>query len=148
MALTPSDKKATLTFNDCTPALDVPIYKGSIGPDEDEDFVSRKLYQNVDYYSGIVQKAIGNPGAAVHRHLRAGADRGLDRTAQRIDRRPEYKIGRPRRLYVGSSARKFVPLRQRGRGVASGFVMSSERSLLDCHVEPAERERHLGTARG
>ena len=46
---------------------------------EDEYFVSRKLYPNVDFYSGIVQRAHRHPGAAVHRHLRAGPHGRLDR---------------------------------------------------------------------
>ena len=54
---------------------------------EDEYFVSRKLYPNVDFYSGIVQRAHRHPGVAVHRDLRAGAHRRLDRAVERDDRR-------------------------------------------------------------
>ena len=48
----------------------------------------RKLYPNVDFYSGIVQRAIGIPVSPVHRHLRAGPHGGLDCPAERDDRRP------------------------------------------------------------
>ena len=55
---------------------------------EDEYFVSRKLYPNVDFYSGIVQRAIGIPVPLFTAHLRAGPHRRLDRAAERDDRRP------------------------------------------------------------
>ena len=55
---------------------------------EDEYFVSRKLYPNVDFYSGIVQRALGHPHVDVHLHLRARPHRGLDRAMERDDLRP------------------------------------------------------------
>jgi hypothetical protein len=58
---------------------------------EDDYFVQRKLYPNVDFYSGIVQRAHRHPGEPVHRDLRAGPHRRLDRAAQRDDRRPRVQ---------------------------------------------------------
>ena len=72
---------------------------------EDDYFVSRKLYPNVDFYSGIVQRAIGIPV-----HLFTGVF-ALARTVGWIAQLnemisdPEYKIGRPRQLYTGSVRR-------------------------------------------
>ena len=58
---------------------------------EDEYFVSRKLYPNVDFYSGIVQRAIGIPVSLFTAIFAAGPHRGLDRPAQRDDRRPRVQ---------------------------------------------------------
>ena len=72
---------------------------------EDDYFVSRKLYPNVDFYSGIVQRAIGIPV-----HLFTGVF-ALARTVGWIAQLnemisdPEYKIGRPRQLFTGSPRR-------------------------------------------
>ncbi len=52
---------------------------------EDDYFVSRKLYPNVDFYSGIVQRAIGIPVPLFTGHFCPGPHRGLDRSAQRDD---------------------------------------------------------------
>jgi citrate synthase len=80
---------------------------------EDEYFVSRKLYPNVDFYSGIVQRAIGIPT-----HLFTGIF-ALARTVGWIAQLnemigdPEYKIGRPRQLFTGSPRREVKPITQR-----------------------------------
>ena len=54
---------------------------------EDDYFIQRKLYPNVDFYSGIVYKALGIPVEHVHRDFRAGAHHGLDRAVERTDHR-------------------------------------------------------------
>ena len=80
---------------------------------EDDYFVSRKLYPNVDFYSGIVQRAIGIPV-----NLFTGIF-ALARTVGWIDQLnemisdPEYKIGRPRQLFTGSAKRDVPPLAKR-----------------------------------
>ena len=55
---------------------------------EDEYFVARKLYPNVDFYSGIVQRAIGIPVSLFTAIFALGPHRRLDRPAERDDRRP------------------------------------------------------------
>ena len=72
---------------------------------EDDYFVKRKLYPNVDFYSGIVQRAIGIPVSLFTAHLRAGADGRLDRPVERDDLGSDQKIGRPRQLYTGAIRR-------------------------------------------
>jgi citrate synthase len=80
---------------------------------EDEYFVEKKLYPNVDFYSGIVQRAIGIPTRYVHANLRLGAHGGLGGAVERDDRRSEQKIGRPRQLFVGATKRNVVPVAKR-----------------------------------
>jgi citrate synthase len=80
---------------------------------EDEYFVERKLYPNVDFYSGLILEAIGFP-TAMFTVLFAVA-RTVGWVAQWIEmiEDPSQRIGRPRQLYNGPTPRKFVPLEQR-----------------------------------
>ena len=82
---------------------------------EDPYFVEKKLYPNVDFYSGIVQKAIGIPTEMFHLHLRAGPYGRLDDAVEEMITDPEYKIGRPRQLYIGAAKRDVVPLAKRAK---------------------------------
>jgi citrate synthase len=81
---------------------------------EDDYFVSRKLYPNVDYYSGIVQKAIGIPVALFTAIFALARTVGWIAQLNEMITDPEYKIGRPRQLYVGATPRKVKPLHERG----------------------------------
>jgi citrate synthase len=80
---------------------------------EDEYFVSRKLYPNVDYYSGIVQKAIGIPVSLFTAIFALARTVGWIAQLSEMISDPEYKIGRPRQLYVGSTPREVKPVAQR-----------------------------------
>jgi citrate synthase len=80
---------------------------------EDEYFVSRKLYPNVDFYSGIVQKAIGIPVSLFTAIFAVARTVGWIAQLNEMISDPEYKIGRPRQLYVGSSRRDVRPIEQR-----------------------------------
>ena len=92
------DPRAKLMRETCHEVLDElglhndPLFKLAMALEkialEDEYFVSRKLYPNVDFYSGIVQRAIGIPVSLFTADLRAGAHGRLDRPAERDDRRP------------------------------------------------------------
>ncbi|MBB5016100.1 citrate synthase [Rehaibacterium terrae] len=81
---------------------------------KDEYFIQRKLYPNVDFYSGIIYKALGIPTEMFTVMF------ALARTAgwvshwleQQVD--PEAKIGRPRQIYTGATSRDYVPMAQRG----------------------------------
>ena len=72
---------------------------------EDEYFVSRKLYPNVDFYSGIVQRAIGVPVKLFTGIFALARTVGWIAQLNEMMGDPEYKIGRPRQLYVGSPRR-------------------------------------------
>ena len=80
---------------------------------EDEYFVARKLYPNVDFYSGIVQRAIGIPVPLFTAIFALARTVGWIAQLNEMIGDPEYKIGRPRQLFVGAAARDVVPLHQR-----------------------------------
>ena len=80
---------------------------------EDEYFVSRKLYPNVDFYSGIVQKAIGIPVPLFTAIFALARTVGWIAQLNEMIGDPEYKIGRPRQLYVGSVSRNVKPVAER-----------------------------------
>lgn len=80
---------------------------------EDEYFVSRKLYPNVDFYSGIVMRAMGIPNSMFTAIFAMARTAGWISQWCEMNADPEQKIGRPRQLYVGSERREFVPLHQR-----------------------------------
>ena len=72
---------------------------------EDDYFVSRKLYPNVDFYSGIVQKAIGIPVSLFTAIFALARTVGWIAQLNEMITDPEYKIGRPRQLYTGATRR-------------------------------------------
>jgi citrate synthase len=80
---------------------------------EDEYFVSRKLYPNVDFYSGIVQRAIGIPVNLFTGVFTLARTVGWIAQLNEMISDPEYKIGRPRQLFVGSVTRNVKPVDER-----------------------------------
>ena len=80
---------------------------------EDEYFVSRKLYPNVDFYSGIVQRALGIPVAMFTCIFALARTVGWIAQWQEMISDPEYKIGRPRQLYKGAGRREVAPIDKR-----------------------------------
>ena len=80
---------------------------------EDEFFVERRLYPNVDFYSGITLKAVGIPVEMFTVIFAAGRTPGWIAHWREMVSEP-YKIGRPRQLYRGQTARDYVPLAARG----------------------------------
>jgi citrate synthase len=80
---------------------------------EDEYFVSRKLYPNVDFYSGIVQRAIGIPVNLFTGIFALARTVGWIAQLNEMIGDPEYKIGRPRQLFVGAAKRDVKPIAQR-----------------------------------
>ncbi len=81
---------------------------------EDQYFVEKKLYPNVDFYSGIVQKAIGIPTEMFTCIFALARTVGWMTQWEEMITDPEYKIGRPRQLYMGAAKRDVVPLAKRG----------------------------------
>src|SRR5438034_9005308 len=80
---------------------------------EDEYFVARKLYPNVDFYSGIVQRAIGIPVTLFTAIFALARTVGWIAQLNEMIGDPEYKIGRPRQLFNGSVKRDVQPIAQR-----------------------------------
>jgi citrate synthase len=80
---------------------------------EDEYFVSRKLYPNVDFYSGIVQSALGIPVSLFTGIFAMARTVGWIAQWNEMISGPEQKIGRPRQLFVGSPSRDVLPMDKR-----------------------------------
>jgi citrate synthase len=80
---------------------------------EDDYFVQRKLYPNVDFYSGIVQKALGIPTSMFTCIFALARTVGWIAQWGEMISDPEQKIGRPRQLYVGATRRDVKPIDQR-----------------------------------
>ncbi|SNR82010.1 citrate synthase [Methylobacillus rhizosphaerae] len=80
---------------------------------EDEYFVSRQLYPNVDFYSGIVMRAMGIPNSMFTAIFAMARTAGWVAQWNEMMADPGSKIGRPRQLYTGSQRRDFIPLDQR-----------------------------------
>ena len=79
---------------------------------EDEYFIEKKLYPNVDFYSGIILKAMGIPTSMFTVIFALGRTPGWIAHWNEMISHP-YKIGRPRQLYTGPTQRDFKPLDQR-----------------------------------
>lgn len=80
---------------------------------EDEYFVERKLYPNVDFYSGIVQRAIGIPTSLFTAIFALARTVGWIAQWNEMLGDPDYKIGRPRQLYIGATHRDVTPRSER-----------------------------------
>lgn len=80
---------------------------------EDDYFVEKKLYPNVDFYSGIVQRAIGIPTQMFTCIFALARTVGWLAQWEEMITDPEYRIGRPRQLYVGKTHRSVPDLNQR-----------------------------------
>jgi citrate synthase len=81
---------------------------------EDEYFVSRKLYPNVDFYSGLIYQAMGYPPEYFTVLFALGRLPGWIAQWEEMLTDPEQKIARPRQVYVGADKRDFVPMSARG----------------------------------
>lgn len=77
---------------------------------EDEYFISKKLYPNVDFYSGIVQRALGIPVSMFTALFAMARTVGWIAQWSEMISDPEYKIGRPRQLYTGAVTRDVAPI--------------------------------------
>ena len=81
---------------------------------EDEYFQERKLYPNVDFYSGIILRAMGIPLNMFTVIFALARTVGWISHWNEMMEDPESRIGRPRQLYTGETAREYVPIDQRG----------------------------------
>ena len=80
---------------------------------EDEYFVKRKLYPNIDFYSGIILSAMGFPTSMFTVLFALARTVGWIAQWKEMMEDPERRINRPRQLYVGPTQRKFVPMNAR-----------------------------------
>ncbi|HEB72777.1 MAG TPA: citrate synthase [Nitrospirae bacterium] len=80
---------------------------------KDEYFIKKKLYPNVDFYSGIIQRAIGIPTSMFTVIFTIGRAIGWISQWQEMITEKVQKIGRPRQLYVGAKTRDYVPVNER-----------------------------------
>ncbi len=117
------DPRAKLMRETCYEVLealglhDDPLFKLAMALEkialEDDYFVSRKLYPNVDYYSGIVQKAVGIPVPLFTAIFALARTVGWIAQLNEMIADPEYKIGRPRQLFAGSTRRAVKAVAER-----------------------------------
>ena len=117
------DPRAKLMRETCHEVLnelglhDDPLFKLAMALEkialEDDYFVQRKLYPNVDFYSGIVQRALGIPVSLFTGIFALARTVGWIAQWNEMISDPEQKIGRPRQLFVGSPRRDVQPLGQR-----------------------------------
>lgn len=81
---------------------------------EDEYFIERKLYPNVDFYSGIILKALNIPTSMYTVIFALARSVGWISQWLELMDDPEFRIGRPRQLYIGAEKRDYVPMDKRG----------------------------------
>src|ERR1700741_1692915 len=80
---------------------------------QDEYFIEKKLYPNIDFYSGITLKALGFPVSMFTVLFAIARTVGWIAQWKEMIEDPEQRIGRPRQLYMGATERNFVPIDQR-----------------------------------
>ncbi|WP_320066244.1 citrate synthase [Micromonospora sp. RTGN7] len=94
------------------PLLDIAMQLEEIAL-ADDFFVSRRLYPNVDFYTGLIYKAMGFPTKMFTVLFALGRLPGWIAQWREMINDPETKIGRPRQLYTGSAERAYAPLAER-----------------------------------
>jgi citrate synthase len=117
------DPRAKLMRETCHEVLnelglhDDPLFKLAIALEkvalEDDYFVQKKLYPNVDFYSGIVQRALGIPTKMFTGIFALARTAGWVAQWNEMIVDPDQKIGRPRQLYTGAARRDVVPMDKR-----------------------------------
>ena len=80
----------------------------------DEYFAQRKLFPNVDFYSGIILEAMGIPTTMFTAIFAMARTVGWVAQWNEMLEDPEQKIGRPRQLFTGPPERRYVPIKERG----------------------------------
>jgi citrate synthase len=80
----------------------------------DEYFVSRKLYPNVDFYSGVIYKALGIPVPMFTVMFAIGRLPGWMAHWLELRKDPDFRIARPRQVYTGATKRPYMPIERRG----------------------------------
>jgi citrate synthase len=96
-----------------SPMLDLAIELEKIAL-EDPYFVERKLYPNVDFYSGIILSAMGFPTTMFTPIFALARTVGWISQWMEMIEDPQQRIGRPRQVYTGAPTRDYVPVDKRG----------------------------------
>jgi citrate synthase len=94
------------------PLLDIALEVERIAL-EDDYFVTRKLYPNVDFYTGLIYQSMGFPVTMFPVLFAIPRTSGWIAQWEEMLRDPEQKIARPRQIYVGYDKRSYVPMEQR-----------------------------------
>jgi citrate synthase len=80
---------------------------------EDDYFIERKLYPNVDFYSGLIYQALNIPKSMFTPMFALARSAGWIAQWMEMMGDRDFRIGRPRQLYTGAKKRDYVPLAQR-----------------------------------
>ncbi len=80
---------------------------------KDDYFIERRLYPNIDFYSGVIYNAIGTPANMFTAIFALGRMPGWIAQWMEMHTDPDFKIGRPRQIYTGETRRTYTPLDQR-----------------------------------
>jgi len=117
------DPRATIIRDMCHKVLtklgqsDNPLFELALRLEQvalkDEYFISRKLYPNVDFYSGIIYRALGIPREMFTVMFAIARTAGWVAHWQEMISDPAMKIARPRQLYTGPARRDYVPVKKR-----------------------------------
>ena len=94
---------------------------------DDEYFTSRKLYPNVDFYSGLIYEALGLPVAMFPVMFAIGRTSGWIAQWLEMVQDSEQKIARPRQIYTGERDRDYVPIEQSARAAESALASGPAR---------------------
>ena len=94
------------------PLLDIAMRLEEIAL-KDAYFIERKLYPNVDFYSGIILRALGIPTSMYTVMFALARSAGWIAQWLEMMQDPDFKIGRPRQLYIGDEQRDYVPIEKR-----------------------------------
>jgi citrate synthase len=100
----------------------------------DEYFIKRKLFPNVDFYSGVVLRAMGVPKSMFTVFFAVGRCVGWMAHWKEMIEDPKQRIGRPRQVYVGAKPRKFIPMDNRvenGDATEMQYLSGSSMSALN-----------------
>jgi citrate synthase len=95
-----------------TPVFDLALKLEEIAL-EDDYFLEKKLYPNVDFYSGVIYRALGIPPSMYTVMFAIARSVGWVAHWQEMIVDPETRIGRPRQLYIGSPQRDYTPIKKR-----------------------------------
>lgn len=117
------DPRATIIREMCHKVLkqlgqsDTPVFDLALKLEEialkDDYFLEKKLYPNVDFYSGIIYRALGIPPSLYTVMFAIARSVGWVAHWQEMIVDPETRIGRPRQLYIGAPQRDYVPIKNR-----------------------------------
>ena len=106
------------------PLLDVAMELEKIAL-HDDYFIEKKLYPNIDFYSGITLKAMGFPTTMFTVLFAVARTVGWIAQWKEMIEDPKQKIGRPRQLYTGATQRDYVPISRRKLNELSAIKIQS-----------------------